>query len=258
MPSIIHAGYTPFDLVCNSDHRGLFVDINLSQLLNFNIIPLQLMPILRLQSQIPKRTKRNDFHINKKLQEIQYNIQKNNVVTFERDLNNLAKCISDSMRHAEKKCCNLPQNSLNRWIPHFNKAFQTLHKCHSARNKAQYMVPGKSIVEAIHNYKASQEAFEIALKDYREAKTKDDDFRKLHRQQLVLDTPEENKTPYQNEYDKLLHTESQQKSNKKIKYVLKLEARAGVRCILIPSQCEYNDDYPNFDYRNVDNMSHRI
>ena len=57
LPSIEHTGFAPFNFIGNSDHRGMYIDVNLSQLLHFNIIPLQPIQNRRLQSKIPKRTK---------------------------------------------------------------------------------------------------------------------------------------------------------------------------------------------------------
>ena len=55
LPSIVHAGYAPFDFIGNSDHRGIYVDINLCELLDFNSVPLQCLSNRRLQTSIPKR-----------------------------------------------------------------------------------------------------------------------------------------------------------------------------------------------------------
>ena len=98
----------------------------MAQLLDFNIIPLQYITNRRLQSQIPKRVQKyvevlskkwNDFGIDKRLKKIHEAIRNGTTTTLERDLNNLDKNITDSLTHAEKKCCRLPTSSLNRWSP---------------------------------------------------------------------------------------------------------------------------------------------
>ena len=120
------------------------------------------------------------------------------------------------------------------------------------------MTPGSIIVHAIQRYQLAQENYINALKEYRHAKRTDDDLRKLHRQNLARDIAEANGSNFNNEHDKLLHTEDQHKSNRRIKYVVKPEARAGVKCVLIPARTEYPNCDDSFDHKSVDNMWTRI
>ena len=120
------------------------------------------------------------------------------------------------------------------------------------------MGPRTSIIDAIHKYKDAATAFELATQKYREAKSKDDDLRKIHCQQLALDTADEKKTEFNKEYDKLLHIENQRKSNRKIKNVIKPEARAGVTCVPIPARCEYETNDDTFNHIYVDDIWKRI
>lgn len=92
--------------------------------------------------------------------------------------------------------------------PKFHKTLQQLHHTRKERNKAQFMKPGSSIVQAIQKYRVAQENYSKALKDCRQAKRTDDDLRKLHRQELARNTAEANGTNCSNEYDKILHIES--------------------------------------------------
>ena len=83
LPAITKAGFAPFDYLGSSDHRGICFDVDLEQLLHFNVVPLQSMPHRRLQSQIPKWVKKyvevlekqwKIFNIDDRLSQINTNI----------------------------------------------------------------------------------------------------------------------------------------------------------------------------------------
>ena len=117
MPSIKKAGFAPFDFLGSSDHRGICFDVNIDELLDFNVIPLQSMPHRRLQSNIPKRVtkyldiltkKWKDFNISERFRNMQQKIKNGDIETLEEDLNNIDQSITDAMRNAERKCCKVP------------------------------------------------------------------------------------------------------------------------------------------------------
>ena len=58
LPAIPKAGFAPFDFLGSSDHRGICFNVDLDQLLDFNVVPLQAQPHRRLQANIPKRVKK--------------------------------------------------------------------------------------------------------------------------------------------------------------------------------------------------------
>ena len=269
--SLLHAipkaGFAPFDYLGTSDHRGLCFDVDLEQLLDFNIIPLQSMPHRRLQSQIPKRVKKymevlskkwNDFNIDARLQQINENIRHGALSTLEKDLNNLDQNINDAMRHAERKCCGVPGRVSTYWSPTYHNALRNLHRTRTKRNKSQYMIPGESIIDAVHQYNSAQKEYETALKTYREVKGKDAEIRKLDMTQLAEDRAENKNSSTSVEYNKILHHESDSRSHRKIKYVVKPDYRSGVTSILVPAKCEYPNDDDDFDHLDVDNMWTRI
>ena len=139
------------------------------------------MPHRRLQSQIPKRVKKyievlsgqwKHFQIEERLKTIQENIKDGNISTLETDLNNLDQNVNDSMRHAEKKSCGVPGKVSAYWSPTYHRALERLHRARSQRNKAQYMVPGGSIIDAVHKFQHAQTEYLEAVKHYREVKGK--------------------------------------------------------------------------------------
>ena len=60
------AGFAPFHHVLeNTDHRGLFLDINLSEILDHNVITIKPIAQRRLQATIPSRVKKYWNHVQK-------------------------------------------------------------------------------------------------------------------------------------------------------------------------------------------------
>ena len=120
------------------------------------------------------------------------------------------------------------------------------------------MTPGGSIVEAVHKFKKAQDEYLNALRHYRNVKGKNVEVRKLDMTKLAEDRAETKNTSTHVEYNKILLHESDSRSNRKIKYVLKPDHRAGVTSILIPAASEYTANDVDGDHTNVDRMWKRI
>ena len=267
LPAIPKAGFAPFDFLGSSDHRGICFDVDLDQLLDFNVVPLQAQPHRRLQANKPKRVtkyienltkKWKHFNIDARLEKNHNNISRGNLETLENDLNNLDSNISDAMKHAERKCSKVPGRVSSYWSPTFHKALPEVHRTRVARNRAQYVVPGSSIVDALHTYRDAQAAYDQALRHYREVKGENAEVRKIDMKTLADERAKENNSSSDVEYNKIVHMEQESKSNRKIKYVLKPDSRSGVNSILIPARQEYPNTDADFDYTNVNNMWERI
>ena len=76
------------------------------------------------------------------------------------------------MRHTERKYSKVPGRISAYWSPTFHKALTEVHRTRVARNKAQYVIPGSSIIDALHTYRDAQTDYDAALKHYREVKGK--------------------------------------------------------------------------------------
>ena len=170
----------------------------------------------------------------------------------------MIKNINDATKHAEKKYCGVPGRVSEYWSPTYHKALKSLHSTRKIRNIAQYIVPGSSIVDAVAKFKKAQDDYTNALKHYREVKGKNIEVRKLYMNHLAADRAESSDTTIPVEYNKILHSESESRSHRKIKYVVKPNHRDGVHSILIPAKSEYDNTEPTFDHMNVDTMWEKI
>ena len=84
------------------------------------------------------------------------------------------------------------------------------------------------------------------------------EVRKLDMTTLASERAKVRNTGTTVEYNKILHHENESRSNRKIKYVVKPNYRAGVNSILIPARSEYESVGEPLDNTNVDRMWERI
>ena len=142
--AVQYAGMAPFDFIGSTDHRGLYCDLFLDEILDTNIIPLQAFPHRRLKSSIPKRVKKylevvksqwDHQNIDKRLNSVIDNLSEYDITTLEKKLNDIDQSITNLLRHAEKKCAQVPKNCNIYWSPKLKKALDHLHKCRQQKTK---------------------------------------------------------------------------------------------------------------------------
>ena len=144
------------------------------------------------------------------------------------------------------------------WSPKLKKALQHLNECRRLRNKAQYIQPTDSRVDAVHLLRQRQQQYENAYLQYRQLRGRDLELRIEYLKQMVEDKALENKLKAAAELKKLLHIKEQRRSNAKINYVTKPNNRDGVTSILIPTQDEYETEYDKNHHYDVNVMWKRI
>ena len=264
--SISNAGFAPFDFVGSSDHRGLYCDIFLDEILDTSIVPLQALPNRRLKSTIPKRVNKylelvekqwKEQNINNRYQKIVSNSHAYNDEHLEKKLNDLDNSITNILRHAEKKCANVPKQGAIYWSPKLTKALKRLHHCRKVRNKARYVQPDTPLQEAIKNFNEKNKEYENTYKEYRELRGKDIELRIAYLTELATQKAGEDGN-IDAEIKKLTHIEEQRRSHAKIRYVTKPNNRDGVTSILVPSPDEYDDPDDKKNYMDVQVMWRRI
>ena len=110
--AIDNAGIAPFDFIGSTDHRGMYCDIFLDEILDTSIIPLQALPHRRLKSTIPKQVHKYLEIVEKQWKEQNVDERYEKILTnsdyypneiLEKKLNDLDQSITNTLRHAEKK-----------------------------------------------------------------------------------------------------------------------------------------------------------
>lgn len=115
--AVTAAGFAPFQHVLeNTDHRGLFMDVNLVEILDCKIVILKPASRRRLQATVPACVKKYLEHVQKcwKSQNVEARtkqiiervIEHGISPELEGTLNNLDNNISEIMKHAEKNALN--------------------------------------------------------------------------------------------------------------------------------------------------------
>ena len=79
---ILNCGLAPFDFIYASDHRGLYMDLDLKHVLDANNIQIQPMPYRRLTSTIPKRTELYRKEVNLKWENHRIRDKINDLITL--------------------------------------------------------------------------------------------------------------------------------------------------------------------------------
>ena len=259
------AGYAPFNTIIeNSDHRGIFFDVNLTFILDNTIVPLQHQKFRRLKSTIPKRVKKynelvnigwKDHDIENRVDRLVGNLLYDGMnETNERILNNIDNNISEILRHAEKKCCKIHRSCTNDWSINFGAKLKAVHSTRNEKNKARAPLANESPKDTALRYKEALNKHKTAVKEYQAIRGRDDNERTQHILTLAKDIATETAIPVKSAKTQLLHIEAQRKSNKKIKSTIKSNFKAGVAHVLIPARSHYGTIPDSFDHYDVHNM----
>ena len=113
LQAVEQAGYAPFDkIIENTDHRGIFFDIDLGIILDHDVVNIQPAQFRRLKATIPKRVQKyndlvskgwTDQNIESRLDSLINMILNDGMTsTHEATLNNIDHNITEILRHAEK------------------------------------------------------------------------------------------------------------------------------------------------------------
>ena len=102
--AVQYAGMAPFDFIGSTDHRGLYCDLFLDEILDTNIIPLQAFPHRRIKSSILKRVKKylevvksqwDHQNIDKRFNSVIDNLSEYDTTTLEKKLNDIDQSITN-------------------------------------------------------------------------------------------------------------------------------------------------------------------
>jgi len=261
--TIRRCGIAPFNYFQKSDHRGIYVDLDIERILETetNVIPAANLRRLKMtsvgslklyQEAIIKEVTKNKYV--QKVDELQEII--NNKAEGEKmikiRLNELDEQITNSLRSAEKKCAKIHMMCRHDWSPELK--FALLNLRHAKRHLKKTLrdtsfTEGEYIAEVQKAYderrkwrKACREAKENS-KELRESFLED-----LSQHQALL-----NNTIASNEIKQLKRYEEQRKEARRIRSVLKGKNHRLLTSIEIPDISSYGEESKdvNFSHYNV-------
>ena len=262
---VTQAGIAPFDYTFRSDHRAIFFDINLGDLLDpaFNVItPYHCR---RLKTTMPRRMIKYleilsdhwDFHnIDDRYLRVAEQLRSGDPNAI-KALNDLDEMVTGLMRNAEKKCSKAGHHHTLPWCPDLHYGILHVRNCAWALKEALYLNPNKTTSEQLEDYRAAEIELKQAKDNYEELKQNAEKNRKTFMQERVEYYQDKtNKTP-KAILKSLQHIEEQQKNSAKIGFALEKNNKRGISHILIPAKEEYPLDLQD-KYRDITVMWERI
>ena len=132
LDNIKYAGFAPFSHLYDSDHRGIFIDIDENILFQEHESKIVYHEYRKLKSCTPKRVNKYmkimkqewKLHkINEKFERL-LEISGENLNSFEIELNKLDQQITEIMHHAEKSCTKMSSHHLDDWSPELIAAYR--------------------------------------------------------------------------------------------------------------------------------------
>ena len=135
---VTRKGFAPFDFIFSSDHRGLYFDIDIRDLLDNTCHNLILPTYRRLKSRIPTRVQKysdivftlwEEYHITDRISHIKHT-SNNCKLSPEliQDLNKIDDDIQMILSRGEKGCCNTSRHCVDSWSPQLKQSLRSLRQ----------------------------------------------------------------------------------------------------------------------------------
>ena len=268
--NIIRMGIAPFNFMFPSDHRGMYIDLNIKEFLD-NAVSSQPAPYRRLKSSIPRRVEAygdkidelHSFHkIDLKISQIKEIVDKLSKSDASFIFNKLDKEIQDILTCSEKSCSNVSRHCTLEFSDEMKKALrnhrQITHQLHKAlRHSNQGSNLNQSTLNLIQEKRESHKVVTKCTKNQKELRN------------LMLDKLAEDKVKFCKDRQlkkssvlkQLKNCETSKHDSKKINLALNGPREGGISYVLIPTPEEYSEELrnqPNFDHKNVDTIWERL
>ena len=246
-------GYAPFNAISFSDHRGVFVDINLQNLLPEHEIKLPQVQCRTLKSTNPRRVK--DYNkllkqrwdhgnIDAKWKIIKANIQKTgNTPSNSAQVNKLDQLISDFMHQSEEKVTKVSSPMNNEWSEKLHHAAQLVNEWSYRVRQALRLTKQGSVNKKDITY--CREECTLARQNLRGIREESKKYRKefQNEQAEALNVQMKLLGQKGSNYIKLIkNTESQTNQYARIQKVLSQKYSKAIQCIWIPDILAYPED----------------
>jgi len=268
LPHITNRGVAPFNTIFESDHRGIYIDLDLKQILDSPPIEFQHIQFRRLQSSIPRRTKAyasivqkrwEQQKIHEKIDNIANNHDNMNEEQVSLVLNKVDTQIEEILTHAEKKCTNVSSGATHEWSPKLGSAIRKERESRKRLKKLKRCTLIDNQREIKLALRKELEVLREIRKEARSIKTNDKEYRKAHLDELIQEKLDRNpKSTYAGELKRLSHIETQRKEARHIRSTSGFKKKQGVASILIPDQSEYSDPSKKSTFQSMDTIWERL
>ena len=268
VPYITKVGAAPFSVLFDSDHRGIYVDISLKHILDTPEIEFRQVQFRRLQVSIPKRTqlyvekvqtKWNQHKLKEKIERLNKDYVNMSTKELERDLNQIDKQIGEILAYAEKKCTSVNKNAIHEWSPQLAMAIKDERNCRKKIRNLKRSPLNGDFASRHKDILAEESKLKCLMKQMKEIKSNDAEFRKAHIDELIEEKLYKNpKSTYAGELQKLQHIENQRKEARMIRNTHGIVKNQGIHKVLIPAASEYENIDSDDDIFDMDIMWERL
>jgi len=274
---IVSCGLAPFNYIYQSDHRGIFLDIDILDLLDARDISVQSLPYRRLKCTIPKRVKSyseevirkwSNHKIKDKIDKLEdmsnYIDDPSLYASFTNYVNQYDLEIGGILSSSERNCCSVGRHCQLLFTPELHKLLRNRRQVQQQLNKKKKLPLQNSKPYLIQELKSLQKQFVQLNRDLRQysknQRTKRDEFLEERAEDLrqKRDLP---KSKLQSIVKNLKHIEKQIYDASMIRNVLKPGSKTRTDFIMIPALSQYSEhqkNSPNFDFLHIDTIWPRL
>ena len=253
-------GFCPFNQFCDSDHRALYLDIDIKSLLHYTSNPIQSHAFRRLKTSIIPNLKKYQQRIEKQcaahklpdqlssLQEA-FRLYGNDPSNIKR-LNKLDSLVTRIMRSSEKRCSKASRHCIDDWSPELKRTYKLKRnisqQIRKFRTKQQKGIP------------IDNSTLTTLLQNRREIRKKARELRQqsIHHREQYLRAQADYKAKgdrdkANNIYSTLLHIENQRRQARVINKKIKGTTFNPLLYILIPAQSAYDTQVNHYDVTTI-------
>ena len=268
---ILSCGLAPFDFLYPSDHRGIFLDLDILDILDARTVDVKPPPYRRLKSSIPKRVKTyceeveakwNNHKIKEKIDKLEDMSTviddvylRNSFVNF---LNQYDDEISGILQSAERNCCNVSRHCTYLFTPSLQKTLRLKRQLQQQLNKKKKIDVTNSNPFLLTEIKGIKRNLQEVNKDLREYSKKQREKRDEFLEERAKDVVQQKglpKSKIQSVVKNLKHIEKQITDAKRIRTTLKPSSRTRIDYVLIPAVSQYSiskRESPGFNHHDID------
>jgi len=262
------AGLAPFYDLITSDHRGIFLDLDLKNILDAPNIEFTQLRYRRLQSTIPKRAKaymkelENQWShrsLHKKIEQLQESHTTMGKEMLAEKLNKLDSQIGEIMTASEKKCTLVNKMAIHEWSPQLAQAIKNERDVQKRIAKSKRCEVTDNTTEVNELLKKLQEELKEAREALKKVKNEAAEYRQTHIDDLIQEHLDRNpKSTYAGELKRLQNVEKQRKDAQRIRRTHSTKRKGGIKSVYIPAPNSYAslDDQKN--YMNIDVIWKRL
>ena len=274
---IISFGLAPFDFLYTSDHRGLFIDIDILDILDARDVHVQLPAYRRLKCTIPKRVqsycenvraKWANHKIKEKIDELenmsQYLNDKNIYNAFIKFLNKYDDEIGGILTSSERKCCQVGRHCTLQFTPELKKLLRNrrqLQQQISKKQKLNLMDQASGHMADLKQMRASLHQQNLDLREYKKnQRTKREEYLNERAQDIVhkRDLP---KSKVCSIMKNLKHIERQIYDAARIRHTLKPGTKSRTDFVMIPALSQYTSEQKSmktFNFMDIETIWPRL